>query len=155
MRGMCYRESRLVDDKWGGRIKGSLLLGGKKVLLKRKHWHQSVIANWTESSKKSYNYIVPVPVPTTLLGSRLPPSENGSRITTKQPKKTKNKAQWQSHRTINNTFQVGGAWIVMTSSDSYGTSFPLHFRERQKSDSSLSFHKTATTGRHYKVSPPQ
>lgn len=102
----------------------------EKVLLKRKHWHQSIVANWIRLFlKKAYNYIVPAPVPITLLSFHHPPSKMAPES---QQNCQKNKAQWQSHKTIN-TFQVRGTWIVMTSSDSYGTSFPLYLIERQKS----------------------
>lgn len=101
MSDRCYRERMFIDDKKGRRFEVCCREG--KVLLKREHWHQSIIENWIRLSFK--NLVVtqfphpspwpslPIPRPQKLL-------QNHSKKC--QPKITK--AQWQPHKTINNTF---------------------------------------------------
>lgn len=128
--GVCVTgKAGLLMTNEEGELKSVCYREGK-VLLKRKHWHQSIIANWIRLFKKLITTQFPYPTPNPPLSSYHPPSKTSPKS---QQNCRKNKAQWQSHKTINNTFQVGGTWIVMTSSDSYGTSFPLYFIERQKS----------------------
>lgn len=98
-----------------------------KVLLKRKHWHQSIIANWIRLVFKKL-IITQFPLPSPWPSS--PPDTHPQKWL---PESQQNCQKRSSHRTINNTFQVRGTWIVMTTSDSYGTSFPLYLIDRQKS----------------------